>query len=156
MTGPEIAARAEVLVDASPDDAFALFTDDIGLWWRRDTPFWNDRERGLSIRIEPWVGGRFLEVHDLDAVTGFEVGRVTAWEPGRRLALSWTQVGWLDGVTTDIEVTFTPAGERTSVRLEQTGFERTGPNAADFRAGYEDGWRTILGWFAEHSRTSRL
>ena len=57
-------ARAEVNVDATPEEAFALFTEDIGLWWRRDTPYWNDRDRGLSIRIEPGVGGRFIEVYD--------------------------------------------------------------------------------------------
>ena len=88
------AARAEVTVDASPEEAFALFTEDIGLWWRRDTAYWNDRERGVSVRIEPGVGGRFIEVYDLDTGTGMEVGRVTAWHPGRRLALTWTQLGW--------------------------------------------------------------
>src|ERR1700760_3151325 len=85
MTAARPAARAEVTVPASPDETFAMFTDDIGLWWRRDTEYWNDRRRGLSIRIEPGVGGRFIEVYDLDAGTGMEVGRVTAWEPGHRL-----------------------------------------------------------------------
>jgi hypothetical protein len=71
------AVTAQVTVDASPEDAFRIFTDEIGLWWRRDTPYWNDRARGLTIRIEPGIGGRFLEVYDLEAETGFEVGRVT-------------------------------------------------------------------------------
>jgi uncharacterized protein YndB with AHSA1/START domain len=84
------AARAEVVVDVSPVQAFQIFTDEIGLWWRRDTPYWNDPERGLAIRIEPRVGGRFLEVYDLESETGLEVGRVTAREPGERLALTWT------------------------------------------------------------------
>ena len=93
-------ATAEVLVEATPEDAFALFTDEIGLWWRTDTPYWNDRERGLSVRIEPRVGGRFIEVYDVETQSGLEVGRVTAWEPGKRLALTWTQVGWPEGVAT--------------------------------------------------------
>jgi uncharacterized protein YndB with AHSA1/START domain len=143
------AARAEVLVDASPEAAFALFTDEIGLWWRTGTPYWNDAERGVSIRIEPHVGGRFLEIHDPQAGTGFEVGRVTAWEPGERLALTWTQVGWPPDTWTDLEITFTAVDDRTLVRLEHTGFERTGTGA--FRAGYAQGWRTILGWFAGHA-----
>jgi hypothetical protein len=51
------AATAEVTVDASPEEAFRIFTEEIGLWWRRGTPYWNDRERGLSVRIEPgWAG----------------------------------------------------------------------------------------------------
>jgi uncharacterized protein YndB with AHSA1/START domain len=152
VSPPAAAARAEVTVPAPPEDAFTLFTEDIGLWWRRDTPYWNDRERGLSVRIEPGVGGRFVEVYDLESGTGMEVGRVTAWEPGRRLALTWTQTGWPEGATTDLEISFEPAGDGdTLVRLEHTGFERI-PGALDFVAGYDAGWNEILGWFAEHAR----
>jgi uncharacterized protein YndB with AHSA1/START domain len=143
------AATAEVVVDASPDDAFRIFTEEIGLWWRRGTPYWNDAERGLTVRIEPELGGRFIEVYDLDTGTGYEVGRVTAWEPGVRLALTWTQIGWPDGVATDLEITFEPARDGTLVRLAQTGFERVGPEAERFRDGYALGWQEVLGWFAE-------
>lgn len=149
------AARAEVVVDATPQEAFAIFTDEIGLWWRRDTPYWNDPERGLSVRIEPHVGGRFLEVHDIDAGTGFEVGRVTAWEPGERVAFTWTQVGWPEGASTDVEITFEDVTEGTRVRLEQTGFDQLGADAASFQAGYSSGWREVLGWFAERATTGR-
>jgi uncharacterized protein YndB with AHSA1/START domain len=148
------AARAEVVVNASPEDAFRIFTDEIGLWWRRDTRYWNDRERGLSIRIEPGVGGRFVEVYDLESGTGLEVGRVTAWEPGERLALTWTQVGWPEGVSTDIAVTFEAAPEGTLVRLEQTGFERV-PDAEQYVPGYAAGWKEVLGWFADRANASR-
>lgn len=149
------AARAEVMVEASPEEAFALFTEDIGLWWRRDTPYWNDRERGLSVRIEPGVGGRFIEVYDLETGSGMDVGHVTVWEPGRRLALTWTQVGWPKGASTELEITFepTPSGG-TVVRLEHTGFERV-PGAIDFIAGYDAGWKEVLGWFAEHANAHR-
>ena len=147
------AARAEATVPVSPEEAFALFTEDIGLWWRRDTPYWNDRERGVSVRIEPGVGGRFIEVYDLDSGTGMEVGRVTAWEPGQRLALTWTQVGWPEGASTELEITFQPAtGGETLVRLEHRGFERV-PGAIDVLAGYDAGWNEVLGWFAEHVST---
>lgn len=143
--------RAEVTVPASPDETFALFTEEIGLWWRRDTPYWNDRGRGLTIRIEPGVGGRFVEVHDLETGAGFEVGRVTAWEPGQRLAMTWTQVGWPPGAATHVEVTFEPAGAgATLVRLEHTGFERVA-GATRFAAGYDAGWQELLGWLAEHA-----
>jgi uncharacterized protein YndB with AHSA1/START domain len=148
------AATAEVVVDASPDDAFHAFTSEIGLWWRRGTPYWNDAERGLSVRIEPGVGGRFIEVYDLDTGAGYEVGRVTGWEPGRRLAMTWTQIGWPQGVSTDLEVTFEPEGERTRVTLRQTGFERVGPQAGEFQAGYSMGWKEVLGWFADLINTA--
>jgi len=140
------AARAEVVVPATPDDAFRLFTEDIGLWWRRGTPYWNDAERAVDLRIEPGVGGRFVEVHDGEAGTGFEVGRVTAWEPGRRLGVTWTQTGW-DGVATDVEITFEATSDGTRVRLAHTGFERV-PDGARAVAGYDAGWNEILGWYA--------
>ncbi len=154
---PPVVASAEVVVPATPAEAFAIFTDEIGLWWRRDTPYWNDPDRGLSVRIEPFVGGRFIEVHDLDAGTGLEVGRVTAWEPGERLGLTWSQVGWPDGVTTDVVVTFAPAAGGTRVRLEHSGFDRV-PEGAAFVGGYDQGWKEVLGWFAErtnHEGSSR-
>ena len=143
------AARAEVVVDATPQEAFRIFTDEIGIWWRRDTPYWNDHERAVSVRLEPGVGGRFLEVHDVDAGTGFEVGRVTAWEPGERVAFSWTQIGWPEGVSTDVELTFEAVPDGTRVRLDHSGFDRLGAEAAGFMAGYETGWRELLGWFGE-------
>lgn len=34
------AMSAEVVVAATPQDAFAVFTDEIGLWWRTGTPYW--------------------------------------------------------------------------------------------------------------------
>jgi uncharacterized protein YndB with AHSA1/START domain len=148
------AARAEVVVEASPDEAFQIFTDEIGLWWRRDTPYWNDRERGLSVRVEPGVGGRFLEIWDLETGTGFEVGRVTVWEPGVRLAFNWTQLGWPQGVSTDVEVSFEPAEEGTLVRVEQSGFERV-PDAERYLAGYDAGWKEVLGWFVERVSARR-
>lgn len=148
------AARAEVVVAASPEEAFRIFTDEIGLWWRRDSMYWNDPERAVTIRIEPAVGGRFVEVDDLEAGTGFEVGRVTAWEPGSRLGFTWTQLGWPEGATTEIEVTFEPSDEGTLVRIEHTGFERL-PDAERYLQGYDTGWKTLLGWYAERVNARR-
>lgn len=148
--GVPVVATAEVVVGAGPEDAFAIFTDEVGLWWRTGTRYWNDPERGLSVRIEPYVGGRFMEVQDLESGDGFEVGRVTAWEPGRRLALTWTQVGWPEDATTDVEIRFEPCEGGTRVRLEHSGFERV-PDAESFAGGYDAGWKELLGWFAEHT-----
>lgn len=131
-----------------------MFTEEIGLWWRRDTPYWNDAQRGRSVRIEPGVGGRFIEVYDLEDRSGMEVGRVTAWEPGKRLALTWTQVGWPPDVSTDVEITFQAVGDRTRVRLEHTAFERV-PGADQFIDGYDAGWEEVLGWYAERVNTRR-
>lgn len=152
-TGPAV-ATAEVVVQATPDEAFEIFTNEIGLWWRTDTRYWNDRERGLSVRIEPGIGGRFIEVYDLETGSGFEVGHITAWEPGRRLALTWTQADWPEGAATNIEVTFEPVADATLVRLEHGGFEHV-PDAEAFIGGYDAGWKEVLGWFAERTNVHR-
>jgi uncharacterized protein YndB with AHSA1/START domain len=145
-----VIATAEVVVDATPADAFAMFTDEIGLWWRTGTRYWNDAERGKTVRIEPHVGGRFVEVYDLDSGEGFEVGHVTAWQPGERLAFTWTQADWPDGTETSIEITFAPADAGTRVRLEHSGFEDV-PGAERFAGRYSGGWNEVLGWFAGHA-----
>ena len=44
-------------------------------------------------------------------------------------------------------VTFEPVAEGTLVRLEHSGFERV-PDAADALAGYDAGWKEVLGWYA--------
>jgi uncharacterized protein YndB with AHSA1/START domain len=147
-SGPGV-ATAQVVVDATPDDAFAIFTDEIGLWWRTGTAFWNDPDRAVSLRIEPYLGGRFVELYDVDSGDGFEVGRVTAWEPGKRLALTWTQRGWPEDAATEVEVRFEPTEGGTRVRLEHSGFDRIA-EAEKFVGGYDAGWKQLLGWFAEH------
>jgi hypothetical protein len=55
------------------------------------------------------------------------------------LALTWTQVGWPEGVATDLEVTFEPTADGTRVTLLRTGFERVGAGAERFLEGYELG-----------------
>jgi uncharacterized protein YndB with AHSA1/START domain len=57
-----------------------------------------------------------------------------SWHPGRPLA-----------VAQEVEVRFTPEGDGTRVDLEHRGWETLGVEAADARASYEGGWRTVLG-----------
>jgi uncharacterized protein YndB with AHSA1/START domain len=143
---------AHVEVGLAPAAAFELFTAEIGLWWRRDTPYWNDRDRAVSVHIEPWLGGRFLEVYDLDTGEGFEVGRVQVWRPGERLSLTWTQVGWPAGAHTVITITFTPIDDGTRVTLTHDGFDSLPAPRQGDRTGYAGGWPVILGWFADQAR----
>ena len=105
--GTTITSSVEVAVD--PDTAFAAFTEELDLWWVRGPINHHDGGRTLAMRCEPGVGGRLLEVYDADAL---ELGRITAWEPGKRLA--WH--GSLDDVT--IDVSFAPAGAGCLVRVE--------------------------------------
>jgi uncharacterized protein YndB with AHSA1/START domain len=104
---PAVSQSTEVPVD--PSTAFRLYTAEINRWWRRDSPYWNDRGRAVGLRTEPRVGGRFVEVYDEATGDGFEIGRVRAWEPGGRLVHSWRQADGRPGDELEIEVTFVPA-----------------------------------------------
>jgi hypothetical protein len=84
---PTVSQATEVPVD--PSTAFRLYTAEINRWWRLDTPYWNDRERAIGLRMEPWVGGRFVEViGGWERVTGGEeIGR--GYGSGSKELLAW-------------------------------------------------------------------
>jgi hypothetical protein len=116
-TPPAISQSVEVPV--GPGAAFELYTAGINRWWKRDSWYWNDRQRARGLRIEPFVGGRFVEVYD--EATGEEM---------------------------EIEVGFVPAGRGTLVTIEVRGWERL-TGGAEIGRGYGEGAKELLGWFAE-------
>jgi uncharacterized protein YndB with AHSA1/START domain len=142
-------STAEIVVAVPPDRAFEAFTSEINRWWKLDSMYWNDEARRKGLRFEPYVGGRFIEIYDENG-EGFELGRVTAWDPGRKLAFTWSQSRWPDDAITDVEITFAAVDEGTRVRLVHTGFEQV-PGGADLARGYGAGWSELLGWYAEAS-----
>jgi len=73
-----------------------------------------DAARAVGMRCEPGIGGRLLEVYDEATGEGRELGRITAWEPGGRLA-------WKSSVDdVEIDVRFVPAAAGTEVIVEAT------------------------------------
>ncbi|RZS38901.1 activator of Hsp90 ATPase-like protein [Herbihabitans rhizosphaerae] len=129
--------RASVEVAVDPAEAFRVFTEEIDSWYRVDRYTVLDYRRTKEIAFEPWVGGRFLDVHDEHTREGVEMGRITAWEPGRRLS-------FVDMKGTEIEVTFASADTGTTVTIEHRGLARLAP--ADPARRY--GWRVLLPWYA--------
>ncbi len=103
-------STVEVAVD--PVTAFTAFTDELDLWWVRGPINAYDAGRLVEMRCEPGVGGRILEVYDAETGEGLELARITAWEPGERVA--WKSS--LDDVTIDVSFESTDAG--TLVTLE--------------------------------------
>jgi uncharacterized protein YndB with AHSA1/START domain len=146
--GTDPVVRQSIEVPAGPGAAFELYTAGINRWWRRDSWYWNDRGRARGLRIEPFVGGRFVEVYDEATGEGFEIGRVTVWEPGRRVAYTWRQADWPPGEEMEIEVTFVPAADGALVTITVRGWERL-TGGAEIGRGYGEGAKELLGWFAE-------
>jgi hypothetical protein len=108
-------------VKATPLRAFEVFTRDIGIWWQPNDLFrFTPRSPG-KIALEADEGGRFTETLANGKV--FEIGRVTGWEPGRRLALTWRQATFTPDQTTHVEVLFEPVGEETRITVTHIGWD---------------------------------
>lgn len=107
MTKP-MSANASVEVAVDPLTAFKAFTEEIGLWWVPGPINYWDSTRAVTNRIEPGVGGRFLEVYEDGAL---ELGRITVWEPGSRLVYRSS----VDETEVDIRFEAIDSGTRVSV-----------------------------------------
>jgi uncharacterized glyoxalase superfamily protein PhnB len=108
-SGQDTMVSSEVEVAVDPDTAFTAFTGELDLWWVRGPINHFAGGRVVAVRCESGVDGRLLEVYEDDAL---ELGRITAWEPGKRLA-------WRSSVDdVNIDVSFAPAGDGCLVRVE--------------------------------------
>jgi uncharacterized protein YndB with AHSA1/START domain len=141
--------RVSVEVPVEPGVAFAIFTEEIGRWWRPGPINWNYADRAVGMRIEPGVGGRWIEVHDEATGEGFEHGRVLVWEPGERLVLRYEDRGHdIDG--TEVHLAFERVEGGTRVTLEHRGWERLAADLAERKMqGKRWGWANIVGWYQE-------
>lgn len=150
MSQVEMVARTRVVVPGPPSEAFRLFTEGIGTWWKRGTQFWVDPERGRAMRFESRPGGRLIEVYDERNGEGLELGRITAWEPPHHLALTWRIPTWPDHEVSDIDVRFVVVEQGTEVTVLHD-FTRA-PSAPTRSRIYGDGWKVLLDLLAAHAR----
>ena len=148
MTGSKV--MVALRVRASPERAFAAFTEEIGAWWRPNGLFaFTPRDPGV-LSFEPGPDGRLIETRDNGKV--FEIGKVRAWEPPLRLVFGWRQATFAPGQDTEVEVRFEPVGEETRVTVEHLGWDsipashvaRHGfPNQL-FLTRHAEWWRALL------------
>jgi uncharacterized protein YndB with AHSA1/START domain len=120
-------------VRAAPERAFAAFVEEIGAWWR-PSPLFQTTPRPGRLSFEPGEGGRLIETRDGGKV--FEIGKISVWEPPRRLAFSWRQANFPLDLYTEVEVGFEAVGEETRVSVEHRGFDQVPAGAA--RHGFPD------------------
>lgn len=142
-------------VRATPERAFAVFTGEIGLWWRPNRLFSFTGGPPGALRFEPGLGGRFVET--LPGGETFEIGRVTAWEPGRLLAFSWRQASFAPDQVTQVEIRFEPVGDETRITVEHRGWDKV-PQAHVARHGFPDAiflQRHAEWWQAQLERLKR-
>lgn len=140
-------------VPASPERAFEAFTAEIGQWWRPNSLFqFTPREPGV-LSFEPGPEGRLVETRANGKV--FEIGKVRAWEPPRRLVFGWRQASFASEQDTEVEVTFEAMGEETRVTVQHLGWDRV-PQTHVAKHGFPDAiflrrhaewWQVLLASF---------
>jgi uncharacterized protein YndB with AHSA1/START domain len=137
-------------IAASPLRVFTAFTDDISLWWVQNSLFMLTPQGDGRLRFEPGEGGRLVTT--LEDGAEFEVGRITIWRPGERLALNWRQANFAAGQWTELDVRFESIGDDTRVTVEHRGWD-TIPQHHAARHGFDlllfqrrqvDHWRALL------------
>jgi Activator of Hsp90 ATPase homolog 1-like protein len=131
-----------IVVARSADDAFDLYTRDIGKWWPTGTHSLGQAQVA-DVQIEPRVGGRVFERWK----DGTEKlwGTITVWEKAQRLVHSW-HVSTDPDHASEVEVRFAALGpQRRRVTLEHRHWERmSGEQAQATRDGYDNGWNGVF------------
>lgn len=137
-----------VRVKSTPARAFEVFTRDISLWWRPNPEFaFTPRSPGVMAFEDQ---ARLVE--RLASGKVFEVGRVTAWEPGVRLTFGWRQATFAPGQNTKVEVTFEAVGDETRVTVIHSGWDsvprehvaKHGMDNAYFQKRHGEWWRALI------------
>lgn len=144
----------EVIVEAPPERAFRVFTENFDSWWPRAHHI-GKSDMKVAI-IEPRPSGRWYEV-GVDGTEG-DWGHVLVWEPPRRIVLAWqlnAQWEYEPSLITEVEITFTPVGDAsTRVELEHRYLERFGDKEDAVRQGIDspEGWGGLLHMYADAAR----
>jgi uncharacterized protein YndB with AHSA1/START domain len=148
----DVAVRRTITVEAPVERAFAVFTEQFDTWWPAEYYIGGTPPEVRT--LQPRAGGRWFE----RSAAGEECdwGQVLAWEPPRRLVLSWGINGeWKyepeRARASEVEVLFTPEGPgSTRVDLEHRNIERHGDGWESVFAGVDSpgGWTGVLERYA--------
>jgi uncharacterized protein YndB with AHSA1/START domain len=134
--------KKSVVVEASREIAFRVFTEKMALWWPAEHHI--GKSQMMSIILEPRAGGRWGE----RCIDGSECtwGRVLAFEAPSRIALAWqldAKFEFNPDFETEVEITFVAEGDKkTRVTLEHKNLERFGAAESAMRDSFDspDGW----------------
>ncbi len=135
--------RRSIIVEASIEHAFKVFTEDMGTWW---DPNHHLVDGFKEMVVETRVGGQIID-HAHDGTT-CAWSRVLAYDPPERFVFSWDiNLAWQIETDPDraseIEVRFLSQGPRhTRVELEHKHLDRHGDGWEAMRdaVGSANGW----------------
>lgn len=133
--------RKEIYVDAAPETAFRVFTEQIADWWPlgKYGMFLDDTS---SVMFEERDGWQLVE----KAKDGRESvwGEVLEYEVASKLRMTWHPGKDAAAMPTEVAVTFAASGDGTTVVLEHSGWEKAGDEIRATRSGYDSGWVEVL------------
>jgi uncharacterized protein YciI/uncharacterized protein YndB with AHSA1/START domain len=132
--------RRALIVDATPDTAFEVFTADFGDWWPLEEHSVFD---GSSVTM---TSGEIVEVSPSGEQANW--GSITSWDPPRLVAFSWHPSREATAPSSQVEVRFTDLDGQTLVVLEHSGWEAYDEPQAT-RESYGQGWPGVLAGYAE-------
>jgi uncharacterized protein YndB with AHSA1/START domain len=142
--------RKQLVVNASQEHCFKVFTAGIDRWWPREHHIGASPMK--QVIIEPRAGGRWYAT--CQDGSECDTGKVLTWDPPRRLVLSWqiTATWQFDpAFVTEVEVQFVEqAPKKTLVTFEHRNLDRYGEKAAEIKTsiGSADGWPKTIDTFA--------
>jgi uncharacterized protein YndB with AHSA1/START domain len=139
-----------------PALAFAAFTERIAEWWRPNGLFQFTQGRTGTLAFEPGPDGHLVETY-ADG-SSFVIGHIRAWDPPRRLVVSWRQASFAPDQETELHVRFDPVDDpsggmaHTRVVVEHFGWDRIPPEhaarhgfpLATFQLRFAEWWQTLL------------
>ena len=135
--------RKEVVVDASQQVAFDVFTQKMDLWWPK--AYHVGKTPMIESVLEPGVKGRWYSKHEDGSEVN--VGHVLTWDPYGRLVLAWQINGeyrYQPDLITEVEVNFIPEGPKTTrVKFEHRDLDRLAGGSKAV-AEMDEGWGYIM------------
>lgn len=149
--------RKVVTVQAPPEVAWQVFTEQMGRWWPLAV-YKIGKANAVDVIIQPSVGGRWYERGDDGSTCDW--GSVLSWEPPERLVLSWDiTADWQydPDLKTEIEVRFIAESKKaTRVELEHRKLDRYGSRRDQMRHIFETegDWGRLLAAFAQTAADS--
>ena len=115
--------KVTTVVGVDRATAFHVFTEEVDFWWKRGPRFRVDPSRASTMRFEPHVGGRFLEVYDEASDDAFEHGKVRAWEPHERVVFEMRGRDLKPDERTEVEILFETVELGTRVTGHHRGWD---------------------------------
>lgn len=140
--------RKDLIVQASQETAFNVFTQKIDLWWPKTHHIGSCPMKEAV--LEPGPAGRWYSIHEDGSEAN--VGKVLAWDPFGRLLLAWQINGdfkYDPELITEVEVNFIPEGPKTTrVKFEHRNLDKL-MGGAKVITDMDQGWGYIMGLFKE-------